>query len=112
MNELIKKCPMCGGRVEGKKAEKIINAGRDFVILEVNAGVCEQCGEKIYTKETHEKIREIRKELYNPNFNPLEFEGIKNQAGLNRFTLSIKQWVEKTNLVGIDDGENFTVNKN
>ena len=63
MTELIKKCPMCGGRVEEKKAEKIINAGRDFVILEVNAGVCEQCGEKIYTKETHEKIREIRKEL-------------------------------------------------
>ena len=26
--------------------------------------------------------------LYNPVFKPLEFEGFKNQAGLNAFTLS------------------------
>jgi len=63
MTGIVKKCPMCGGKVEEKKVDKIIDAGRDFVILEVNAGVCEHCGEKIYTKETHEKIREIRKEL-------------------------------------------------
>ena len=25
--------------------------------------------------------------LYNPNFNPLEFEGFRSQAGLNAFTL-------------------------
>jgi hypothetical protein len=39
--------------------------------------------------------------IYNPHFNSPEFEGIKNQAGLNRFTLSVKQWVEKTNSLGI-----------
>ncbi len=38
----------------------------------------------------------IWEEMYNPGFNSLEFEGIKNQAGLNRFVLSVKQWVEKT----------------
>ena len=43
----------------------------------------------------------IWEELYNPNFNSPEFEGIKNQAGLNRFILSVKQWVEKTNSIGI-----------
>ncbi|MDW7727517.1 MAG: KilA-N domain-containing protein [Candidatus Methanoperedens sp.] len=43
----------------------------------------------------------IWEELYNPGFNSPEFEGIKNQAGLNRFTLSVKQWVEKTNSIGI-----------
>ena len=26
--------------------------------------------------------------LYNPNFNPLEFEGIRAEAGLNAFTMS------------------------
>ena len=26
--------------------------------------------------------------LYNPSFNPIEFEGFRNQAGLNAFTLS------------------------
>ena len=43
----------------------------------------------------------IWEEMYNPNFNSPEFEGIKNAAGLNRFILSVKQWVEKTNSLGI-----------
>ena len=43
----------------------------------------------------------IWEEMYNPNFNSLEFGGIKNAAGLNRFILSVKQWVEKTNSRGI-----------
>jgi hypothetical protein len=43
----------------------------------------------------------IWEEIYNPNFNSPEFEGIKNQAGLNRFVLSVKQWVAKTNSKGI-----------
>jgi hypothetical protein len=40
-------------------------------------------------------------EMYNPHFNSPEFEGIKNAAGLNRFILSVKQWIEKTNSIGI-----------
>ena len=43
----------------------------------------------------------IWEEIYNPDFNSPEFEGIKSQAGLNRFVLSVKQWVEKTNSKGI-----------
>jgi len=43
----------------------------------------------------------VWEEIYNPNFNSPEFEGIKNQAGLNRFVLSVKQWVAKTNSKGI-----------
>mgnify|MGYP003362759392 FL=1 len=39
--------------------------------------------------------------MYNPNFNSPEFEGIKIEAGLNRFILSVKQWVKKTNSIGI-----------
>jgi len=30
----------------------------------------------------------IWEEIYNPDFNSPEFEGIKNQAGLNRFALT------------------------
>lgn len=43
----------------------------------------------------------IWEEMYNPIFNSLEFEGIKNEAGLNRFVMSVKQWIEKTNAIGI-----------
>ena len=39
--------------------------------------------------------------MYNSNFNSPEFEGIKNEAGLNRFILSVKQWIDKTNAIGI-----------
>ena len=39
--------------------------------------------------------------LNNPRFNPVEFDGIKIQAGLNSFTLTAKQWIEKTGAVGI-----------
>jgi len=38
--------------------------------------------------------------LYNPDFKPLEFEGFRNQAGLNAFTLSPKKWTETTNAKG------------
>jgi hypothetical protein len=40
-------------------------------------------------------------ELYNPNFKPLEFEGFKNQAGANAFTMSPKKWIEATGAIGI-----------
>jgi len=43
----------------------------------------------------------IWEEMYNNDFNSLEFEGIKNEAGLNRFILSVKQWTEKTNSKGL-----------
>lgn len=39
--------------------------------------------------------------IYNPNFNSVEFDGFKNQAGLHTFTLSVSQWCEKTNAIGI-----------
>jgi hypothetical protein len=43
----------------------------------------------------------IWEQIYNPNFNSPEFEGIKNEAGLNRFTLSVKKWINKTNAIGL-----------
>jgi hypothetical protein len=43
----------------------------------------------------------IWEKLNNPGFNSVEFDGIKMQAGLNSFTLTPKQWIEKTNATGI-----------
>ena len=43
----------------------------------------------------------IWEQLNNPDFNSPEFEGIKNNAGLNRFIISVKQWIDKTNAIGI-----------
>ena len=43
----------------------------------------------------------IWEELHNPNFNYGEFAIIKSQAGLNNYKISVKEWVEKTNAIGI-----------
>lgn len=43
----------------------------------------------------------IWEEMYNPEFNSLEFDGIRIEAGLNRFSLSVKQWTERVNAKGI-----------
>ena len=37
----------------------------------------------------------------NPNFNSIEFDGIKNNSGSNSFSLTPKRWIETTNAIGI-----------
>ena len=39
--------------------------------------------------------------LYNPSFKPLEFEGFRNEVGLNSFTMSPSKWIEGVNAIGM-----------
>ncbi|GHT81073.1 hypothetical protein FACS1894125_1120 [Actinomycetota bacterium] len=39
--------------------------------------------------------------LNNVNFKPIEFEGFKNAAGANSFTLSPQKWIKATNALGL-----------
>jgi hypothetical protein len=39
--------------------------------------------------------------LNNPGFNPIEFDGIRKQAGLNSFVLTAKRWIDATRAVGL-----------
>ena len=39
--------------------------------------------------------------MHNSNFNPIEFERVKNEAGSNAFALSPQKWIKKTNAIGI-----------
>jgi hypothetical protein len=43
----------------------------------------------------------IWEKVHNPDFNSVEFDRIKSMAGLNNYRLSVKEWTEKTNAVGI-----------
>ena len=43
----------------------------------------------------------IWERMNNPNFNVTEFGNIRNETGSNGFILSSKQWIEKTNAIGI-----------
>ncbi|MBK6606093.1 MAG: KilA-N domain-containing protein [Leptospiraceae bacterium] len=44
---------------------------------------------------------DLSKRIYNPDFNPVEFDGFRKQAGINSFVLTPKQWIEKTGAIGI-----------
>ena len=39
--------------------------------------------------------------LNNPNFNRVQFDTFKNEAGLNRFTMTPQKWIDLTNAIGI-----------
>lgn len=43
----------------------------------------------------------IWEQVYNPAFNYGEFATIKNQAGLNRFKISVKEFVERTGAISL-----------
>jgi hypothetical protein len=43
----------------------------------------------------------IWEQLNNPGFNPIEFDGIKKQAGLNSFILTAKRWIDATGAIGL-----------
>ena len=39
--------------------------------------------------------------INNPEFNSIEFDGIRNEAGTNSFVLTPKRWISMTNAIGI-----------
>jgi hypothetical protein len=43
----------------------------------------------------------IWESIFNPGFNYGEFATIRSQAGLNSYKISVKEWVEKTNAIGL-----------
>lgn len=43
----------------------------------------------------------IWEKIYNPDFNYGEYATIRNQAGLNSYKISVKDWASKTNAIGL-----------
>jgi len=43
----------------------------------------------------------VWEELHNPDFNRVQFEAVKNEAGLNRFVMTPTKWIEQMNAIGI-----------
>ena len=40
-------------------------------------------------------------QIYNPHFKVVEFDHFKMQAGLHSFVLSVSEWIEQTNAIGL-----------
>ena len=43
----------------------------------------------------------VWEELHNPDFNRVQFEAVRSEAGLNRFVMTPTKWIEQTNAIGI-----------
>ena len=43
----------------------------------------------------------VWEELHNSEFNCVQFEAVKNEAGLNRFVMTPTKWITQMNAIGI-----------
>lgn len=89
--------------IEGKEITILAQAKTDYISLTDMAK--SQLQEVVIIKwlslkSTIEYLGEWEA-LYNPDFNYTEFGTIKNSAGSNNFVLSVKQWIEATNAIGL-----------
>ena len=54
------KCVVCSGDVRPAKVTEDLDVGPDHVLVEVEAEVCERCGERYYTEETLDHLMDLR----------------------------------------------------
>lgn len=92
-------------RVEGQVITIYDQDGNDFISLtdiakQVNSRTDIVISNWLRNRNTIEFLG-VWEQLNNPNFNTIEFDGIRSKTGLNTFFLSAKQWVTSTNAVGI-----------
>ena len=90
--------------VKGTEIQIISKQNEDYISLsdmvkdfEGGSALIEQW---LRNKDTIEFLA-VWEELNNENFNSIEFEGIRKEAGTNRFYLSAKKWIYNTNAKGI-----------
>lgn len=90
--------------VPGGKVTVITQANEDYICLtdmvKSFKGADQLIKNWMQTKNTIEYLG-VWEELNNPDFNLVEFHLIRNEAGSNKFLLSVKQWLSKTNALGM-----------
>lgn len=60
-------CIFCGGKVESKKVTFVYDYGNDYFLIEnVPAEVCTQCGEKTYAPEVTDDVIRLAKKRLKP----------------------------------------------
>ena len=56
-------CPVCGGELVEKRVAKLLRGGTDTATIQVDALVCQRCGERLYPEETVRHFERIRAKL-------------------------------------------------
>jgi len=89
--------------VEGKEITIILDKEQEYISLTDMLKVKDGdffISDWLRNRNTVEYLG-IWESVYNPGFNYGEFAIIKSQAGLNSYKLSVKDWVGKTNAIGM-----------
>jgi YgiT-type zinc finger domain-containing protein len=63
MEKPFDKCPVCGGELDEKEVERLIRGGDDTAIVRVQAEVCRQCGERLYSEDVVRQFKDVRRLL-------------------------------------------------
>ncbi len=90
-------------QVEGKEISIIIDDNQEYISLTDMLKAKDGdffISDWLRNRNTVEYLG-VWETVYNPDFNYGEFAIIKSQAGLNSYKLSVKDWVEKTNAMGL-----------
>ena len=91
-------------QVEGREIAIMQVGKEDYISLTDMVGEKGRSGAVIQNWMRNRNTLEflgIWEKLFNPDFKVLEFEYFFSQSGLNRFTLSVKEWTQKTQAKGI-----------
>ncbi len=89
--------------VQGKEITNILDNGKEFISLTDMLKAKDGdffISDWLRNRNTVEYLG-IWESIYNPLFNYGEFAIIKSQAGLNSYKISVKDWVKKTNAIGL-----------
>ena len=73
--EKLKKCPNCQGELITKQVEKLLKGGVNTAIIQVEAEVCLNCGERLYKPEVVRQFAQIRAKLKNRETKDFELIG-------------------------------------
>jgi len=91
-------------KVQGTEITIISNNKNDYISLTDMAGYKDELEARVVVSNwmsTHFTLGflGIWEQIYNPNFNRMEFHALKTESG--RLVLTPKRWVERTNAIGI-----------
>ncbi|MCB0843190.1 MAG: KilA-N domain-containing protein [Bacteroidetes bacterium] len=96
-----------------KKNITITVQGRDITITQIDDKDYISLSDMARDDGGHDRIKNwmrnrdtiefltIWEQIHNPNFNTVQMHRITEDAGLNRFTISPKQWIEETGAIGL-----------
>ncbi len=77
-----KKCPSCGETVIEKKITEVLYGGNHTAFLDVKAGVCLHCGERLYTPDIIRLFEKIEEKLENQELSDFQAVGKSFQVTL------------------------------